>query len=398
MAVQIVKAKKQQSRLRMALDGPAGSGKTYTALRFAFSLASSYDKVLVIDTEHASAAKYVGEDPDGLGPWPEFDTVILDDFHPRNYVEAIAAGEQGGYEVIVIDSLSHAWEGEGGVLDLHDQATKRSASGNSFTAWKDVTPLHRQLVEAMLQSRCHIIATMRSKTEYVQTTDDKGRTVIKKVGMAPVQRQGIEYEFDIVADLDIDHNLIISKSRCARITDAVVNKPDAKWFQTVKAWLSDGSPLPPAPTHKAQAPVATNGTHWTRKAQEREAFKRFLSEHHVTDEEAKGIAGEALGLPEPIKLFSEWPQDRESLQHAILGWLLKKRPATGAHWMDDDKERTRFWSEMAEHGLDEGAVHAIVPSTHQWPGTRQELVRFILASRSEARGQLLSLVQPQEVF
>jgi hypothetical protein len=412
MAVQIVKAKKQQSRLRMALDGPAGSGKTYTALRFAFALATSYDKVLVVDTEHASAAKYVGEDPDGLGPWPEFDAVILDNFNPQNYIDAIEAGEKGGYEVIVIDSLSHAWEGAGGVLEMHDQATKRSGSGNSFTAWRDVTPVHRRLVEAMLQSRCHIIATMRSKMDYIQTTDDKGRTVIKKVGMAPVQRQGIEYEFDVVGDLDADHNLVVSKSRCARIADAVVNKPGAKWFQTVKAWLNDGSPVPPAPTPQPKAPApkaeparsqisatqpaakpngegqTNNSGNWTRQAQEREAFKRFLSDHGVTDDEAKAIAGDALGLPGPIKLFSEWPHSRERLQHVILAWLLANRPATGAHWMDDEKERKRFWASVGEQGYDEAKVHEIIPSLHQWQGSVDEAIDFVVNAKHEERGQM----------
>ncbi len=392
MAVQIRKASKTQSRLRLALDGPAGSGKTYTGLRFAFALASSYDKVLVVDTEHETAAKYIGEDPDGLGPWPEFDTVSLSEFNPQNYIDAIEAGEAGGYEVILLDSISHAWEGEGGVLDLHDKATKRSGSGNSFTAWKDVTPIHRHLVEAMLQSSCHIIATMRSKVEYIQTQDDKGRTVIKKVGMAPIQRQGIDYEFDIVADMDVEHNMVISKTRCSRISDAVVNKPGAKWFATVKAWLSEGTP--PPTIIKRQAPPAAsasgNGTSWTKVAEERAAFKAFLEGHGVTDHEAKQILGQWLKLPGPLALYGEWPHGRQRAQRVLLGWLMANRPADPeTHWMKtDEKERAAFWARMGEQGLDEVAVHERVPRTSSFPGTPLELEDMVLHSTPEDRWQL----------
>ena len=151
-------------------------------------------------------------------------------------------------------------------------------------------------------------------------------------------------------------------------------------------------PEPPSPQVASDAKPGAEGAgqpgNWTRQAQERDAFKRFLTEHGVSDDEAKAIAGDALGLPRPIKLFSQWPHSRQELQHAILAWLLANRPATGAHWMDDEKERTRFWAEMAEHGFDEDMVHEVVPSTHKWPGTREELVEFILASRSEKRRQL----------
>lgn len=265
-SVQFRRATKTQSRLRMALDGPAGGGKTFTALTFAAALANG-GGVAVIDTERGSASKY--------SDLFTFDVLELDTFHPQRYIDGIKAAEDAGYDVVVIDSLSHAWEGEGGVLDLHDKATKRSGGGNSFTAWKDVTPIHRKLIDAILQSRCHIIVTMRSKMDYVQTADDKGRTVIKKVGMAPVQRAGIEFEFDIVADLDIDHNMVVTKSRCFAVADAVVNKPSAKWFETVKAWLGDGAPeqaaqppqQPATPPAQPSAPAPNgNSNGWTTDA------------------------------------------------------------------------------------------------------------------------------------
>lgn len=237
-----VKAVRTQAKLRMGLDGPSGSGKTYTALVAATALANG-GKIAVIDTERNSASLYSDKFT--------FDVVCLDNFAPANYIDMIHAAEGAGYSVIVIDSLSHAWEGEGGVLDMHDAAVKRQRTENSFTAWKDVTPHHRALVDAMLQSPCHVIATMRSKMDYVQEKDGNGKTIVKKIGLAPVQRQGMEYEFTIVGDIDTEHNLVISKSRMDTLADAVINKPDVKWFGRIADWLGSASP---APAQKAEQP------------------------------------------------------------------------------------------------------------------------------------------------
>lgn len=241
-----VKAVKSQAKLRLALDGPSGSGKTYTALVAATVLAKG-GKIAVIDTERKSSSLYSDKF--------NFDAVFLETFSPKSYIEMIAAAEENGYAVIVIDSLSHAWEGEGGALDMVDAATRRSQSGNSYTAWKDVTPLHRKLIDAMLQSPCHIIATMRSKTEYIIETNDKGKSFPRKVGMAPIQRQGMEYEFTIVGDMDTDHNLVITKSRCEAFTDKVENKPGAKFFAPLMEWLNSGAAVMPPET----IPAKSNG-------------------------------------------------------------------------------------------------------------------------------------------
>jgi len=130
----------------------------------------------------------------------------------------------------VIDSLSHAWEGEGGALSLVDQAVAASRSGNSYVAWRKVTPLHNKLVDAMLQSPAHIVCTMRSKMEYEQR-EEGGKKQVVKVGMAPIQRAGMEYEFTMVADIDVDHRLIVSKSRMKELADRQMVKPDVKFFR-----------------------------------------------------------------------------------------------------------------------------------------------------------------------
>ena len=224
-----VKATKMQARARVALIGTSGSGKTYSALRIASAMGS---KIALIDTEHGSASKYAGEF--------EFDTLSLDSFSPTTYVEAIQAAEAAGYEVLIIDSLSHAWSGKDGALEQVDNAASR---GNKFTAWRDVTPQHTRLIDAIVGCRCHVIATMRSKTEYIVEDDGKGKKVPRKVGMAPVQRDGMEYEFDIVGDLDENHTLRITKTRCRDLDGKYIDKPGENLGQALLDWLSDGVPL-----------------------------------------------------------------------------------------------------------------------------------------------------------
>lgn len=237
--MQFQRATKSQSRLRMALIGPSGSGKTYSALAIAEGLG---DRVAVIDTERGSASKYARR----FG----FDVLELTPpFGPLRYVEAIKAAEAAGYPVLVIDSLSHAWTGAGGALDLVDKEAVRGGSNNTFAAWRTVTPLHNQMVDAILGSGAHVIVTLRAKQEYVQEKDPQGRTVIRKVGLQPVQRDGLEYEFDIVGDLDMDNRLIVGKSRCEELTGAIVEKPGRDVGVTLLGWLSDGeAPPPPKPT------------------------------------------------------------------------------------------------------------------------------------------------------
>lgn len=229
-------ATKEQSKLRLALMGPSGSGKTYTSLEIAKHLGN---KVAVIDSERGSASKYAD--------LFAFDVCELPTHNPTEYIRNIKEAEAAGYDVIVIDSLSHAWMGKDGALELVDKAAKKSNSGNSFTAWRDITPLHNELVDAMLNAKCHIIATMRTKQEYVLEENEKGRKVPRKVGMAPIQRDGVEYEFDVTADLNIDHDLIVAKTRCHLVDGLVVRKPGKQFAETLKGWLESGVAASPKP-------------------------------------------------------------------------------------------------------------------------------------------------------
>lgn len=243
------RALKNESKLRMAIAGPPGSGKTWTALLLASALAGEAG-VAVIDTERGSASKY--------SDLYAFDVLELDSYHPTTYIEAIADAARAGYGVVVIDSLSHAWNGPGGLLEIVENAKKRDHGGNSFTAWKDATPLQNRLVDALTRAPVHIIATMRTKTEYVLEKDERGRTVPRKVGMAPIQRDGMEYEFDIFAEMQHDNTMLVQKSRCSRLAGATIPKPGADVAAILADWLRGEVAASPTPAQAGatRPPVA----------------------------------------------------------------------------------------------------------------------------------------------
>ena len=196
------KAERRKAKLRLAITGTAGSGKTYGALLVAQGLGG---RIAMIDTENGSGDLYSN--------LCDYDILPLKaPYDIKKYLNAIREAEKEGYDVIIIDSLSHAWSGEGGLLDVKEQLASNGRL-NSFTAWNKITPLHNKLMECILTSPSHIIATIRSKTDYMQVINDKGKTEIKKVGLAPIQRPEIEYEFSVVMDLSSDHIVSVSKDR-----------------------------------------------------------------------------------------------------------------------------------------------------------------------------------------
>lgn len=223
-------ATRTATKARIALSGPSGSGKTYTALSFAHTLGSS---VAVIDTERGSASKYAG-----LNGW-QFDTVTPDSFAPDSLVSLLA--EAGAYDVVVVDSLSHYWMGVDGMLE---QADKLKRGPNSFSGWKEARPAERRMIDALVSFPGHVIVTMRTKTEYVIEEDDRGKKVPRKVGMKPEQREGIEYEFDLVGELDFNNTLTVSKSRIHTLARAVEPMPGDQFAQKIADWLSEGVQVP----------------------------------------------------------------------------------------------------------------------------------------------------------
>lgn len=229
--MQFKKATKSDARLRMALMGISGSGKTMTALQIAQEFGG---KTAVIDTERGSASKYAD--------MFEFDVLELDNFSPTHYINAVQAAEDAGYDLLIIDSLSHEWSGSGGILEIHNDVTLKDSKKDSFRAWGKVTPQHNKVLDKILASKCHIIATMRTKSDYSVSKDDRGKTVIQKVGMAPVQKDNVEYEFDVVGSLDTDNRLTIEKTRCIALAGKSFDKGGEQVAKVLKNWLTvDGT-------------------------------------------------------------------------------------------------------------------------------------------------------------
>lgn len=233
------KAVKEQAKLRLALCGLAGAGKSYSALAITSSMARMMrerghgeGRIAVIDSERGSASLYADKF--------EFDVCELEDtYSPLAYVEKIKEAERAGYDFIIADSISHAWAGKGGALDQKDQAAERG--GNSWTAWRNVTPKHTALVDAMTGCRAHFIATMRVKMDHVQETVN-GKTEIVKKGLGVVQRDGLEYEFTLVGDIDHSHTLKISKTRVDGIDIGdQFERPGENFASRVYGWLTSGA-------------------------------------------------------------------------------------------------------------------------------------------------------------
>ena len=254
-------AVKRDAKLRLALSGPAGAGKTFSLLVLATELANG-GKIAYIDTEHGSASKYAHTDKCG-GPnctdpsHFNFEVVEPESFDPRQLIKFIDYAVEHGYAVICVDSLSHYWMGPNGELELVDAAAKRDTRGNSFAAWKTITPIHNQLVDRILSVPIHVMVSMRTKTEWVVEKDEKtGKSVPRKIGLAPVMRDGIEFEFDVCGDLDQDNNLTITKTRCSALSGKVINRPGREMANVLREWCAGAPNEAKAETSSSEA-VAT---------------------------------------------------------------------------------------------------------------------------------------------
>lgn len=236
------KATKEKAKLRMALTGPSGSGKTYSALNIAQHLGK---KVCVVDTEGNSASKYAN--------LFDFCTLSLADCHPNNFIKAIDAAVAEGFDVIILDSFSHAYNGKNGLMDLVGREKMKTSSANDFQAWGKISPIQNALTQKILTAPIHILATLRVKTDYDVQKNEQGKMKPVKVGTKPIQKEGIEYEFDVLGDMDLDNNLLISKTRCPELNNQIFNKPGKEVADVLNAWLNDGAePAKPAPVQAAE--------------------------------------------------------------------------------------------------------------------------------------------------
>lgn len=248
-----VKAERKKSKLRLGLTGPSGSGKTYGALLIALGIGG---KIAVIDTEKGSASLYTHI--------ADFDVLELDaPYSPESFIEAIIAAESAGYDTLIIDSITHEWSGKGGCLEINEAVAQSKYRGNTWSAWNETTARHRAFLDRMMQSKMHVIVTIRSKTETAQQDSITGKKQVVKLGMKAEQRDGIEFELTTVLDIIHDgHYAVASKDRTGLFTD---KDPKAITVETGKIlldWLNSGAEPKPEPKIEPIAEQPKTVTDW----------------------------------------------------------------------------------------------------------------------------------------
>ena len=231
--MQLKRATRSQVKLRLGLSAVSGGGKTFSALRLAHGMTNDWTKIAVIDTENKSASLY-----SHMG---EFNVIDLEPpYSPERYIQAIKTCEDAGMEVIIIDSVTHEWDGKGGILNIADSMT-----GNSFTNWAKLTPRHQAFIDAILQSKCHVITCVRRKQDYEMTKDSNGKTYVQKSGLKEITREGFEYELTLNFTIELNHMATASKDR----TGLYMGKPEFVITEDtgseLLAWCNSGeAPLP----------------------------------------------------------------------------------------------------------------------------------------------------------
>lgn len=224
--MQLQTAERKRAKIKMGLQGPSGCGKTYSALLLAFGLCGDWTKIAVIDSENNSSNLY-----DHLGKYKVVN--IQAPFTPEHYIEAIQLCEKSSIEVIIIDSISHEWEGQGGLLEVLNNMV-----GNSFTNWNKLTPRHNSFIHHILQSPLHVIGTIRSKQDYI-LSEKNGKMVPEKIGLKAITREGLDYEFTLVFEIDMKHHCTATKDR----TSLFAGKPEfiitPEVGQKILAWCNE---------------------------------------------------------------------------------------------------------------------------------------------------------------
>lgn len=252
MSFQIRKAERTRVCPKIAISGPSGSGKTLSALMIAFGITKDWSKILVIDTENNSSELYSNAEIKNLSKQiGQFDVIeFKPPFSPQRYCEAVLCAEQSKYQVVIIDSLSHSWNASGGALDM----VNNSSEINSYAKWKHVTPAFNKMINSILQSSCTIICTLRAKQAYVMETNERGKQVPKKVGLEPIIRDGIEFEFTTVFEMSLDHYGMTSKDRSGMFSGQLVM--DEGIGHAFEQWRLSGAPI--RPIEQSQVQYAQN--------------------------------------------------------------------------------------------------------------------------------------------
>lgn len=330
------KAEKRQGKLRIAITGPSGSGKTYSALRLAKGIGG---KIAVIDAENGSAADYADR----------FDFDMLELSPPytvEKYLAALQAAYAADYDVVLVDGLSPAWAGEGGLLEKKERLDSRQGS-NSFTNWGAITKDHEQLKAAILHNKKHLICTMRSKQDYILEQGKNGKQVPRKVGMAPIQRDGMEYEYTVCFDLAMDHSGIASKDRTSLYASGEPVPMTEDVGAALLKWRLSGAaeavPAPVAATHSIgdPAPDPAPGTDGPSPEAKAAAIKLAFAESDAAlmklRAELDGFEGEDRKY-----LSAEYKKRQGELKEERRKG--KEKPGNGQRQLSPDAEKLPDWA------------------------------------------------------
>lgn len=233
------KVQRKAAKMRVALAGPSGAGKTLSSLYLAYGVTSDWDKIALIDTEHGRGQFYAERSDLGTGAYL-YDE-LTPPYSPERYIEKVreACKAVGSDGVVIIDSFSHAWNNEGGVLDIQNRLAENSTNKTSFSTWNEAGKIQNNLVNTILSLDCHVIITMRTKMAYAMELNDRGKTVPVKIGLEPVQRENTEYEFDIVFNVARNHIATISKD--TTFLDKFEGVITSDLGRQLKDWLSNGA-------------------------------------------------------------------------------------------------------------------------------------------------------------
>lgn len=272
--MQLQKATRKKVKMRIGLSGVSGSGKTYSALLIAHGITDDWGKIAVIDSENGSASLY-----SNIG---EFNTVqIYAPYTPEKYIQAIKVCEDAGMELIIIDSITHEWDGAGGCLDIVEELTKKDIKHNSYAQWRFVTPRHQAFIDAILQSKCHVITTVRRKQDYEMSKNSDGKIYVTKAGLKEITRDGFEYELTVNLELDQLHNATSSKDRTGLFSDKPSFIITEQTGKLIKDWCECGIDEINEYIHKLENCITV---------EELKMFKSILPVHVLRNEEFKKAA------------------------------------------------------------------------------------------------------------
>ena len=316
-------ATRKRVKARLAIGGMSKSGKSLTSLALLRGIVGPEGRIAAIDTENGALSLYAGRFPGATQP-SGFDVQEINHFSPDRYIKAIDEAVKGKYDGLLVDSASHEWVGTGGILEMVDGVTDKF-----FTGWKAATPKHNGFVQAFVSCPLHIIVTLRQKAEYIIDTTG-GSNAPKKVGMALVQREGFEYEFNAVGTMDLEHRLRVQWSAIDFLPNGTIVEPfgdmsgAVELGVSIRRWLDQGDEDWVPPSFKKAFYI--NGKEVISSGIERETYVQVLNLGTELDKVTKkrGSAKELAVKLSSKSVLADLTQDEGRMLVAALELSLKE--------------------------------------------------------------------------